>query len=84
MGLDGVELVLEIEAEFGIHFAQDETPGIETVAQLIDAVQGKLASVKNVRPRHEVAARIRELTAIQMGLSPFEVSDQLTFKDLGY
>ncbi len=43
MGLDGVELVMEIEEEFGIELSDDEAGPVETVGQIIQLVESKLS-----------------------------------------
>lgn len=42
MGLDGVELVMEIEEEFGIRLTDDEVAPVETVGQIIQLVESKI------------------------------------------
>lgn len=42
MGLDAVELVMEIEEEFGIKLSDDEVAPVETVGQIIQLVESKI------------------------------------------
>ena len=42
MGLDGVELVMEIEEEFGIQLSDDEVAPVETVGQIIQLVESMI------------------------------------------
>lgn len=42
MGLDGVELVMEIEEEFGIKLTDDEVAPVQTVGQIIQLVESKI------------------------------------------
>src|SRR5205809_427702 len=63
MGLDLVELVMEVEDEFGIQIADDDASHIETVGQLHSYVCRKIGSGHAIQGRcHSMAVfhRVRE------------------------
>ncbi len=45
MGLDGVELVIEIEGEFGLTLADDEVGAVRTIGNMVDLVTAKLSAM---------------------------------------
>ncbi len=42
MGLDGVELVMELEEEFGITITDDEATGLDRVGKVVDCIYAKI------------------------------------------
>ncbi len=54
MGLDGVELVMELEEEFGITIPDDEATGLDRVGKVVDWIYGR---IRHRRPDGCVSAR---------------------------
>ena len=66
MGLDYVELVMDVEDDFGVHFEADEMAKIRTVGHLFELVQLKLAkfhlkSCPSLRVFNELRGQMMEL-----------------------
>ena len=82
MGLDSVELLLQIEEEFGITFSDDEAIKIETVGQFRDAVLGKVAP--RTYTREYIFDRIRGVLIKDFGVSADQISPEARIvRDLG-
>lgn len=81
MGLDGVELIMEVEDEFGIAILDEISTEMYTVGQLIDYVQ-EATRDRGLDPR-SVKNRIRRIVADQMGLRLRDVRPEHTFVELG-
>lgn len=80
MGLDSVELMLEVEDEFKIRLSDPECEGVRTVADLVALVMAHLprsagagltagaAAVERAAGERAVLERVRWLTARQLGI----------------
>ncbi len=88
MGLDGVELILATEEEFGIEIADSDAANLLTPRQLAAHVShllglGNLKSQTTSDPEH-VLQRIMQLTAVQLGLKIGQFNPDSRFvEDLG-
>ena len=67
MGLDDVEILLEIEDEFEIKVTDEEAQAVITAGDLADLVAGKIAD-QGLRPE-TVFERVRIILAEQMHVS---------------
>ena len=89
MGLDGVELILATEKEFGIRIADDDAVDLLTPRQLAAHVSQLLATGSGSAPAavwtsDEVLHRVMQLTAIQLGLDLSRIQPDSRFvEDLG-
>ncbi len=81
MGLDSVELVMEVEDEFGMKLSDQEAESVHTVADLVELVMSRRPDAD----RQEVIETVCKLTAEIVGLKADQVhlhSDLV--KDLEY
>ncbi len=82
MGLDLVELIMEIEDEFGIKIPDREVGGIRTVGLLAECVARHVrekSSVCGCPTDAEVADRVRVVISRQLGVSIDERDDDTDF-----
>ncbi|WP_050023708.1 hypothetical protein [Verrucomicrobium sp. BvORR034] len=84
MGLDSVELVLEVEKEFDIVISDEDASKIITVGNFRDLIVRSLQE-KGLNPTDEqVLQRLREIVVEQTGVSPHQVTIEADFvRDLG-
>lgn len=81
MGMEGVELVMAAEEEFGITITDDEAAKILTPRDFIDAVAEK---VQGRMPRSEVAILIKQIVIETLGIKESEYFEDADFvRDLG-
>lgn len=64
MGLDGVELVMEIEEEFGVRLTQRDLKMMETVGDIVTVIEGRRVPTSASECSAE---RLKELTIIRQG-----------------
>lgn len=85
MGLDGVELVLEIEESFETRIPDEVAEQIRTVRNLVDWLMANGHSMKaNRMGRDQVLLEVRVIAADQMGIRLAEVGEESRFvEDLG-
>ncbi len=81
MGLDGVELIMEVEDKFGIAIPDEISTEMHTVGALIDYVQ-EVTRERGVDPR-AAKNQVRRIVANQMGLRLRDVRPEHTFIELG-
>ena len=80
MGLDGVEIVLEIEDRFAIRVSDDEAADVRTVDHLVDLVIRRLREgddppvISDAPLRPMVFAQVRGILAEQLGITPGRVT----------
>jgi len=87
MGLDGVELIMDVEKRFDIRLTDEEVGNIRTVGELTDLVCSHLnryhRSFHPLDPQ-AVLDEIRELTSEQLGVALDRVRPESNFvRDLG-
>ncbi|MEM0983762.1 MAG: hypothetical protein AAGI17_07425 [Planctomycetota bacterium] len=68
MGLDGVELAMEVEDEFQIRLDDDVAAACRTVSDLVFVVVSELRAKGESVREHEIEFRVREIVADQFGL----------------
>lgn len=85
MGLDGVELVMEIEDHFGITIADDEVPVVRSVGDIVLLVASRLAAARtepcaSVRRFLELRRSVRDVTGqVDLRIKPsHQISHRLT------
>ena len=89
MGLDGVELILATEKEFGIRIADGDAVDLLTPRQLAAHVCQLLPTRHGSAPAaawtpDEVLHRVMQLTALQLGLELARIQPDSRFvEDLG-
>lgn len=82
MGLDWVELIMEIEDEFGIKIPDREVGELRTVGLLAECVAKQVreqSSVCGCSTDVEVADRVRVVVSRQLGVSINELDDDTDF-----
>jgi len=83
MGLDGVELVLAWEEEFGIEISDADAAKMETPAHVIDFVCTRVGEAKNLS-REQVADKVKEIIFDQLGISDRQYAEDKRFvEDFG-
>lgn len=71
MGLDGAELVMEVEDRFGITISDDEAVSIRTVGNVLVLINARIAAAQHVNcPSLGAFLQIRKLTRETLG-QPF-------------
>jgi len=81
MGLDGVELVMELESRFDVRLSDPVIGEARTVRQLADLIFSKLPNEQQALPnqRQVVLDEVRRLTAQQLGLRLDKVRPESDF-----
>lgn len=84
MGLDTVELILEIEDEFDIVILEEEAEVAWTIGEMLNLVT-RLTRAKGYEwSREEIRARIVKVVADLTGVHPLTLHDYTSFvSDLG-
>ena len=84
MGLDGVELVLACESDFGIVIPDAHAAELRTPRMLADYISQALTADNRARPSGEVLLRILQLTSRQLSIPTDKIHPDHDFvKDLG-
>jgi acyl carrier protein len=81
MGLDTVELVMEVEEEFSIDIPNELASTLTTVGKLHCFVVAELHRRDRPRPSKEVFEQLRELIVTQIGVRPEQVVANASFVD---
>lgn len=70
MGLDGVEIVMEVEQEFGVTLGDAEVAGVRTVGDLVELVASKAPTNAPGQPRSrtDIVETVRRIVGNQMGV----------------
>ncbi len=80
MGLDGVELVMAFEEEFGIEIADADAERMQTPRDVIDHISRSFPE----RERGAIAERVREVIIKQLGIDEDIYREDADFvKDFG-
>ena len=69
MGLDAVEIVMELEKEFGVSIPDAEASRVVTTADLRDCVLRQLARSGRSPDPQQVWVRVRQIIADQSGIA---------------
>ena len=84
MGLDSVELVMEIEDCFEIDIPDEAAEKLQTVGDVTNYVHARLAAEGRPRDREAVLAMVRVITCDQCGTTLDRLTEQTSFvTDLG-
>ena len=84
MGLDTVELVMDVEEKFDIEISDRDASKIETVGQLYDTVLAKLTEKHASVDREQVWEQLRMIFVDEFGLRTAQVVPEARItKDLG-
>ena len=84
MGLDTVELAMEIEEAFSLRFPDAAVREMATVRDVVEFVAAELAREGRPMSREDIFARVQRLTADKAGLDPGDVRwDDRFVQDLG-
>ena len=90
MGLDGVEIVLEVEDAFSISVPDDEGGEVRTVSNLVDLVIRRLRDsddppvIDDAALRPMILENIRGIIVDQMAIDPERVTPEANLvEDLG-
>lgn len=84
MGLDSVELVMDVEETFDIEISDREASNIETVGQFYDFILAKLAAAQRNMDKQEVWETLRKCIVKIGGMAPEKVVPEARIiKDLG-
>jgi acyl carrier protein len=84
VGLDIVELVMEVEEEFSIAIPDGLAATLTTVGKLHAAVVAELHRLDRPLPPEEVFERIRGIVSTQLGVPPEQVVEGARFvEDFG-
>ncbi|MCC7086586.1 MAG: acyl carrier protein [Pirellulales bacterium] len=63
MGLDGIEIIMEVEDRFGITISDNEAQSLLTVGNLLHLINSRIATAHNARcPSLAAFLRIRQIT----------------------
>jgi len=81
MGLDSVEIVMEVEDRFGVRIPDDLAQECATIGELVKIVWS--LGPCPPRPYRQVKSQIRLMVARQMGLRVRDVRMDSTWKSLG-
>lgn len=83
MGLEGIEVVMMIEEEFGVSLDSQETSRVKTVGELIDLVQRTVP--RKDASCEDIALRVREIVAYEVNMPLETIQPHLRFrKDLNF
>jgi acyl carrier protein len=81
VGLDSVELVLDVEEEFGIRIAEADAERLRSIRDVADYLQQRGIPA----PRRQVVDKLRELAARLARVPIDQVSEESRFvEDLGF
>ena len=84
MGLDSVELIMAIEAEFGIDIPAESAPQLAVLGQMQAFIVRELRHRGKSPDDSVVWERLRNMVVEQLGVKPEEVTRSAhLFKDLG-
>jgi acyl carrier protein len=78
MGLDTVELVMEVEDEFAVKFKDSECNAVRTVGDLHELVL-RNTSREQVRDDQSTWERVRHIVAVQLGVREEEIRRETRF-----
>lgn len=67
MGLDSVEIIMDIEDGFGIEITDAEAAGCIRVGDLLGVVMAKLEAGKTIKPERQQWSRQQVLEAMMTG-----------------
>lgn len=80
MGLDGVELVMAYEEEFGVSITDPAAARMLTPRDVVDYLVPRVEG----RTRDDIAAAVRRITVEQLGLDDDEYGEDKRFvQDMG-
>jgi acyl carrier protein len=84
VGLDTVELVMEVEAAFAIDIPNEAAERIQTVGDMTYYVVTRLAAEARPLPREIVFERVCAITCEQAGVTRDQLTESTSFvSDLG-
>jgi acyl carrier protein len=86
MGLDSIEIILEIEDEFDLAIPDEDAEGLRTVGEIIDYVEHRLRERGDVVPagKRDVPERVVRIVAESLRIDPLEIRrDSRLAEDLG-
>jgi acyl carrier protein len=87
MGLDQVEMIMDIEDAFELQFSDGEAQAVKTVGDLVHLVQTKVAERRHLVKTWsapEIAHRVREIISRNTGVKIDKLHDDARFsEDLG-
>lgn len=80
MGLDSVQLVMDLEEAFGIEIPDEDAARLETPRMVLDYVAARLPP--EAWPRERIEFRVREVVRDSTGVGDFELDDYFV-RDMG-
>lgn len=84
MGLDTVELVMALEAEFGIEIPNEHAATLETVGAISSYIANRLAIAGEYPDAGAIWERVKAVVVRQLGVKPADVTPAASIvRDLG-
>ena len=84
MGLDGVELLMAVEEEFGLRISDEDGARMITVGDMHDYVVAQLRARGEMPSEEAIWQKVREIIIEQLGIRPEQVVRSADFvRDLG-